>query len=128
MQWFNIIATEIFHSLTTTKTPVVHLLQPRQRQPATVRPQKSTENYTRLRTAAKASKSLLVGLNLFYTEGSLQGFTDQKVENYCMMGGSTDPRSTPGMLGGWLDWMILKISSNLDDSMMLQEMCPTSLY
>lgn len=47
------------------------------------------ENYTHLRTAAKASKSLLVRLNFFYTEGSLEGIADQKVENYCLMGGST---------------------------------------
>lgn len=86
MHWFNTIATEILHLLATRQTPVVFF---RHWQPAAIRPQKSMESYAHLRTAAKASKSLLVGLNLFYTEWSLLGFADQEVGNYCLMGGST---------------------------------------
>lgn len=37
----------------------------------------------------KGNKSLLVGLNLFYMEGSLRGSADQKAENHCVMCGST---------------------------------------
>lgn len=57
--------------------------------PAATSPQKSMEYYTGLRRAAKGNKSLSVGLNLFYKEGSLQGSAEQKAENYCMMCSST---------------------------------------
>lgn len=63
-------------------------------------------NYAHPRAAAKASKSLLVGLNLFYTEGSLQGFADHKVENYCLMGGST---------GAWKHSRDARCVAGLDD-------------
>lgn len=36
----------------------------------------------------KGNKLLLVGLNLFYMERSLQGSADQKAENYCVICGS----------------------------------------
>lgn len=85
----------MLHSLASRQTPVVFL---KAWQPAASRPQKSMENYAYLRTAA--SKSLLVGLNLFYTEESLQGFADQTVENYCLMGAwkhSRDARCVVGL-------------------------------